>query len=59
MLRYAPRKETAEGWRLQELLNTFPGIALRVDGKLGERSSDAFKRATGHYLRGDPRAQKT
>ena len=58
-LRYGPQKETAEGRRLQEFLNTFPGVALRVDGKLGERSSDAFKRATGHYLRGDPRAKKT
>ena len=57
-LRYAPRKDTPEARRLQEFLNTFPGVAVRVDGQLGKRSSDAFRRVTGHHLKGDPRAKK-
>ncbi len=36
-----------------------PGTVLREDGKLGEGTSDAFKRVTGHFLAGDPRAKKT
>jgi lysozyme family protein len=46
------------GEDLQRFLNTFPGIALRVDGKPGEKSSDAFKRIFGVYLQGDPRASE-
>jgi lysozyme family protein len=49
---------TEEGKRLQAFLNTFPGIALKPDGELGELSSNAFKQVTGHYLAGDPRAKK-
>jgi hypothetical protein len=49
---------TEEGKRLQAFLNTFPGIALKPDGELGELSSNAFKQVTGHYLTGDPRAKK-
>jgi len=40
-------------------LNGFPGTVLTEDGKLGEGTSDAFKRVTGHFLAGDPRAKKT
>jgi lysozyme family protein len=57
VLRYS-NQITAEGKRLQFFLNTFPGIALKPDGELGERSSNAFKQITGHYLIGDPRAKK-
>jgi lysozyme family protein len=42
---------------LQEFLNTFPDIFLKMDGRPGTRTSDAFKRVTGHYLHGDSRAQ--
>jgi len=40
---------------LQRWLNTFPGIFLREDGIPGQRTSDAFRRVSGHYLPGDPR----
>jgi lysozyme family protein len=40
---------------LQAYLNTIPGIFLTVDGQPGQRTSDAFKKVTGHYLIGDPR----
>lgn len=40
---------------LQEFLNRLPGIAVKVDGKPGERTSTAVKRVLGRYLRGDPR----
>lgn len=40
---------------LQRFLNTFPGIALRVDGWPGQNTSDAVKQVFGFYLEGDPR----
>lgn len=53
---YAPSKVTPRGAELQRFLNGFPGIYLREDGKLGEKSSNAFQQVFGHYLQGDPRA---
>jgi lysozyme family protein len=41
---------------LQRWLNTFPGIFVKIDGFPGDRTSDAYKKATGVYLPGDPRA---
>lgn len=41
---------------LQRWLNTFPGIYVKVDGHPGNRTSDAFRRVTGMFLPGDPRA---
>ena len=40
---------------LQEFLNRFAGIALRVDGWPGEKTSNAVKTLFGFYLEGDPR----
>jgi lysozyme family protein len=40
---------------LQVLLNS-AGQHLRVDGKAGENTSDAFKRISGEFLQGDSRA---
>ena len=40
---------------LQNSLNAQPGIYLHVDGKAGQRTSDAFKVVMGEYLPGDPR----
>jgi len=40
---------------VQRALNRFPGVFVKVDGIPGKRTSDAFKRITGHYLIGDPR----
>ena len=55
-LRYAPNVVTPGGVALQAFLNTFPRIFLREDGKLGARTSDAYRLVFGHYLTGDPRA---
>lgn len=40
---------------LQEFLNGFAGITLRVDGWPGEKTSDAVKELFGFHLEGDPR----
>jgi len=53
-LRYSSR-EVDRAADLQRFLNTFPGIAVRVDGKPGEKTSDAVKQLFGVYLHGDPR----
>lgn len=55
-LRYAPDVVTPGGIALQAFLNTFPGIFLREDGKLGKLTSDAYRLVFGHYLSGDPRS---
>ncbi|MFO7648576.1 hypothetical protein [Halomonas sp. 3H] len=54
--RRARRQAEAEAAEhLQRWLSTFPGIFLRVDGIPGDRTSDAYRLVTGHYLPGDPR----
>lgn len=40
---------------LQDFLNTIPDIFVKVDGKPGEKTSNALKAVLGHYLIGDPR----
>lgn len=55
-LRYEPNSVTPGGVALQVFLNTFPGIFLQEDGKLGPHTSDAYRLVFGHYLAGDPRA---
>ena len=55
VLRYKPNTVTPGGIELQQFLNRFPGVFLREDGKLGERTSDAYRQVFGHYLEGDPR----
>jgi lysozyme family protein len=54
-LRYKPNAVQPGAIALQQFLNRFPGIFLSEDGKLGQRSSDAYKRVFGHFLAGDPR----
>ncbi len=53
---YAPTVISDEAKQLQKKLNTFPGILLVEDGRAGKNTSDAFKKLTGNYLPGDPRA---
>ena len=53
---YSPDKIITRGIELQKFLNRFPGIFLKEDGKLGEKTSDACMRIFGFYLTGDPRA---
>jgi lysozyme family protein len=54
-LRYKPNAVQAGAVALQQFLNRFPGVFLREDGQLGQRSSDAYKQVFGHFLAGDPR----
>jgi lysozyme family protein len=56
LLAYAPARVTPGGQELQRFLNGFPGIYLREDGKVGQKTSDACMQIFGHYLEGDPRA---
>lgn len=52
---YSPKKVTPGGIEFQKFLNRFPGIFLKEDGMLGEKTSTACKQVFGHYLSGDPR----
>jgi lysozyme family protein len=56
LLRFAPNRVNPYGKELQAFLNKLPNIYLKEDGKLGERTSNAFREATGRYLDGDPRS---
>lgn len=56
-LRYSPDIALPHAEALQNYLNTLPGIYLKSDGKLGPRSSEAFRLATGRYLAGDGREE--
>jgi len=48
--------EVAKTIALQQWLNTFAGIFVKVDGIPGARTSDAYQKVVGTYLPGDPRA---
>lgn len=54
LLRFS-NTEKPHARRLQEFLNQFANVFLRVDGIPGQKTSEAFNRVTGHYLKGDPR----
>ncbi len=54
LIKYS-NKKNAEAERLQIFLNQFPGIHLLPDGVAGSKTSDAFKKIFGYYLKGDPR----
>jgi hypothetical protein len=56
ILRYAGNKSVPYAEELQRFLNQLPGIYVKVDGKPGRKTSDAFHQATGYYLAGDPKA---
>ena len=55
-VRFDPNRKSTQAEALQRFLNGFPGIFVKVDGFAGEKTSDAFKQVTGHFLQGDPRA---
>ncbi|MDZ4798499.1 MAG: hypothetical protein SGI92_10085 [Bryobacteraceae bacterium] len=55
MVLFSSTVESEAARKLQRALNELPGIFLLVDGVPGEKTSDAFKKATGHFLKGDPR----
>lgn len=54
LIRYSSKKNVG-AVELQTFLNKFPGIYVNVDGCPGEKTSEAFKKVTGYYLKGDPR----
>lgn len=57
LVKYDPANFSEDAMRLQEALNNFPGVFVKVDGFAGKRTSDALMRVTGHFLTGDPRAE--
>jgi lysozyme family protein len=61
IVRYARRKSrdpriVSRAEDLQRWLNTYPGIFVKVDGIPGNRTSEAYRKVTGHYLPGDPQS---
>ncbi|MDI6853771.1 MAG: hypothetical protein QME75_09260 [Deltaproteobacteria bacterium] len=54
---YSMNEWSAYAQELQIFLNKFPGNSVKVDGFPGNETSEAFRRVTGFYLKGDPRAQ--
>lgn len=56
--RYSPRREQPRAQDLQRFMNTFNGISLRVDGKLGPMTSSAVHDLLGYHLKGDSRNEK-
>lgn len=46
-----------QAMELQEWLNTYPGIFVKIDGIPGKRTSEAYKKVTGSYLPGDTRLE--
>lgn len=47
--------KTPHAESIQRFLNKL-GYSLTIDGWAGAKTSDAYKKASGHYLKGDPRA---
>ncbi|MFP3867731.1 MAG: hypothetical protein ACLFUU_06180 [Desulfobacteraceae bacterium] len=56
LLCYSESEPSAIVGELQIFLNTVPGIYVRVDCYPGPKTSEAFRKVTGYYLHGDPRA---
>lgn len=56
LVHYSGDRLAPHGRALQAFLNQFPDVELAEDGRLGARSSDAFRLVTGYLLIGDPRA---
>jgi lysozyme family protein len=57
LLVYSMKEWSAYAEELQNFLNKLPGTYVKVDGFAGDKTSEAFRQVTGHYLKGDPRAQ--
>ncbi len=57
LVRFSSKGKTDDAAKLQEALNRFPGVFVKVDGVAGTKTSDACMRVLGHYLTGDPRAR--
>lgn len=57
VIRFSTTKRSAVVEALQTMLNTVPGVFVKVDGVPGQKTSDALRKVTGHFLSGDPRAR--
>ncbi len=55
LVRFSETEKSPLAEELQKALNRFPGIFVKVDGVPGSKTSDAFKKISGHFLAGDPR----
>jgi lysozyme family protein len=55
LIKYSPSEKSIHAENLQRFLNQCPGIYVKVDGYPGEKTSEAFQKVSGFYLRGDPR----
>lgn len=56
-VKYNSTRYVAKAEELQKLLN-LTGAHIREDGKAGSFTSDAYKKLTGKYINGDPRAEE-
>ena len=56
-VRFSETEKSPLAEELQRALNRFPGIFVKVDGVPGSKTSEAFKKVSGHFLEGDPRAE--
>ena len=56
IVRHGRNRKIPYGEELQRFLNQMPGIYVEVDGRPGDKTSDAFRKVTGYYLAGDSRA---
>lgn len=52
---FAPRSHHRPARRLQRWLNERARLFVKIDGKAGRRTSDAWQKLTGRYLPGDRR----
>jgi len=57
LVRFSKTQKSEAAAKLQEALNRFPGVFVKVDGVPGPATSDACFRVLGHFLAGDPRAK--
>lgn len=56
ILRWSLRRPVPYARELQEFLNTLPGVYVKPDGWPSDKTSEAFRKVSGYYLQGDPRA---
>ena len=54
---YNPSRYVAKAEELQRMLN-LNSAHIRIDGKAGQKTSDAYKAVSGKYLSGDPQEKK-
>ncbi len=58
LITFSPTGHSEYAKELQRFLNKWPTIYVKVDGYLGPKTSDAFRKVFGYYLHGDSRHQR-